>query len=110
MEQKNLPNATAVLILGILSIVGCCFYALPGLIFGIIALVLAKKDIALYNENPSVYLNYSNLKIGRIMAIIGLVLSIIYFILMIVVFALFGFGIMSDPEAFQEAIRQMSGQ
>jgi hypothetical protein len=50
MEQQKLPNATAVLILGIVSIVGCCCYGLPGLIAGIIALVLAKKDGELYRK------------------------------------------------------------
>jgi len=39
-EQRALPNATAVLVLGILSIVVC-------FITGIIALVQAKKEMAL---------------------------------------------------------------
>jgi hypothetical protein len=46
--QPPLPNATAVLVLGILSIVVC-------FITGIIALVLANKDMALYNANPGAY-------------------------------------------------------
>ena len=57
MEQSNfneltnqkLPNATAVLVLGILSIVTCCCYGVVGLILGIIALVLAKKERAAAN-------------------------------------------------------------
>ena len=81
MEKQNLPNATAVLILGILSIVGCCCYGIPGLIFGIIALVLAKKDKQLYVQNPESYLNYSNLNTGRILAIIGIVISVLYIVL-----------------------------
>ena len=43
-------------------------------------MVLAKKDLVLYNENPDVYLNYSNIKIGRTLAIIGIVLSVIFLI------------------------------
>lgn len=76
MEKQKLPNATAVLILGILSIPTCCFYG-AGLVFGIIALVLAKKDIDLYKTDPSLYDGYSNLNTGRILAIIGIVLSAI---------------------------------
>lgn len=64
-----LPNSTAVLVLGILSIVVC-------FITGIIALVMAKKDLELYNANPGMYSasSYSNIKTGRICAIIGIVL------------------------------------
>ncbi len=82
--QQPLPNGTTVLVLGILSIVIC-------FITGIIALVMAKKDMALYNANPGMYTpaSYNNLKIGRICAIIGIVLQaigILVYILMIVVF------------------------
>lgn len=80
MEKQKLPNATAVLILGILSILTCCCWGIIGLILGIVALVLAKKDIQLYNENPEIYSGYSNLNIGRVLAIIGIILSSIYLI------------------------------
>ena len=85
MEKRNLPNATTVLALGILSIITCCCYGIVGLILGIIALVLAKKDLVLYNENPDLYLNYSNIKIGRTLAIIGIVLSVIFLLAFIYV-------------------------
>jgi len=78
MEKQKLPNATAVLILGILSIVSCCCVGIFGFIFAVIALLLAKKDMKLYSENPEQYTNYSNLKTGRIIAIIGLVLSTLF--------------------------------
>lgn len=80
MEKQKLPNAQAVLILGILSILTCCCYGVIGLILGIIALVLAKKDTKLYAENPELYSNYSNIKTGKILAYIGIVLSAIYLI------------------------------
>ena len=80
MEKQKLPNATAVLILGILSILTCCCWGIIGLILGIVALVLAKKDIQLYNENPEIYSGYSNLNTGRVLAIIGIILSSIYLI------------------------------
>jgi hypothetical protein len=64
-----LPNATTVLVLGILSIVICGF-------LGIIGLVMGNKDMALYNSNPSMYSesSLSSLKAGKICSIIGLCL------------------------------------
>jgi len=108
MEQRKLPNATAVMILGILSILTCCCYGV-GLILGIVALVLAKKDIALYAESPELYTNYNNLNTGKILAIIGIVLNVIYLIYIIWMFATFGFETMQNPELLQEKIREMMG-
>ncbi len=80
MEKQKLPNATAVLVLGILSILTCCCWGVIGLILGIVALILAKKDIALYIENPELYDGYSNINTGRVLAIIGIILSTLYLI------------------------------
>ncbi len=110
LTNQKLPNATAVLILGILSIVTCCCYGIVGLILGVIALVLAKKDMALYTINPQGYSNYSNLNIGRILAIIGIVLSVLYLIMTIWMFATFGMEGMQDQEFMQQRIREMMGQ
>ena len=80
MEKQKLPNAQAVLILGILSILTCCCWGIIGLILGILALILAKKDTVLYLENPELYDGYGNINIGRVLAIIGIILSSIYLI------------------------------
>ncbi|HLF53041.1 CCC motif membrane protein [Flavobacterium sp.] len=96
MEKRNLPNATAVLVLGILSILTCCCYGIIGLILGIIALVLANKDMKLYRENPELYSNYQNLNIGKILAIIGVVLSAIYFMVNIYLYVVVGEEGMKD--------------
>ena len=85
MERRNLPNGTAVLVLGILSIITCCCYGFIGLILGIIALVLANKDLKMYQENPELYLNYKNVSIGRILGIIGIVMSSLFLLLIIYV-------------------------
>lgn len=108
MEKQKLPNATAVLVLGILSILGCCFYAL-GIVFSIIALVMAKKDMALYAINPAGYDNYGNLKTGRILAIIGLVLNIVYVITLIAFIAFFGWAVLQDPVLMQEKMQELQG-
>lgn len=110
MEKQKLPNAQAVLILGILSILTCCCYGVIGLILGIVALVLAKKDQKLYLENPELYSNYSNVKTGKILAIIGIVLCLIYIIYMIWIISTFGLETLQDQELMQEKIREMMGQ
>ncbi len=83
-NATQLPNATATLVLGILSIVVC-------FICGIIALVISSKDMALYKDNPGQYslASYNNIKAGRICAIIGLVLQVIGLIFYIAFIAFF---------------------
>lgn len=103
MEKQTLPNSTLILVFGILSILGCCCYGILGLIFAIIAMVLAKKATALYAEDPELYTGYQNVKTGKILAIIGLVLSIIYIITLIISFAFHGF---MSPEQIQEMLEQ----
>lgn len=105
MMKQNLPNATAVLILGIASIVTCCCYGIIGLILGIIGLILASKDLKLYKENPSEYTNYNNLNIGRILCIVGIVLNALYLAYMIFILAYYGLDTLQDPEAIQEIIK-----
>jgi hypothetical protein len=103
-----LPNATAVLVLGIIAIVGCFCYGIIGLICGIIALVLAKKDMALYNANPGGYTpgSLSNLKAGKVCAIIGLSLSILYVCLVIFIIITIGFAALSDPTHFMQNLNR----
>ncbi|MEO5683805.1 MAG: CCC motif membrane protein [Chitinophagaceae bacterium] len=82
--QQSLPNATVVLVLGILSIVICFL----GVAMGIIALVLAGKDSKLYNTSPEIYsaVSYNNLKAGKTCAIIGLILNGLLALLYIAIF------------------------
>ena len=70
--RKQLPNASTVMVLGILSIVTCFCYGIVGIVLGIIALSIGKKDLQLYRENPEGYDNYSSLNTGRICAIVGI--------------------------------------
>ncbi|MCK9422325.1 MAG: hypothetical protein M0Q38_06990 [Bacteroidales bacterium] len=81
---QNLPNANVVLVLGILSIVFCWwhFFSLVGIILGIITIVLAQKEIFIYQAQPQRYTlsSLNNVKTGRICAIIGLSISIIVFV------------------------------
>ena len=76
--KQSLPNATAVLVLGICSVVFSCFYV--GVICGIIGLVLSSKGRAMYRQNPEQYEGWGQLNAGWIMSIIGTVLGAIFII------------------------------
>jgi hypothetical protein len=109
MENQKLPNATAVLVLGILSILTCCCYGIISVILGTVGLVLANKDVKLYAENPTVYSNYNNLKIGKILSIIGIVLGIIYLLLIVWLVVTFGYETLQDPELLKEEMNRHFG-
>ena len=100
VSGDKLPNANATLTLGIISIVGCLLYALPGLICGIIAIALHKKDKEIYKSDPVRFdASYKNAKAGFICGIIGLSLSAAY-ILFLVFFVLFAVTAMAPLTRF----------
>jgi len=88
--QQTLPNSTAILVLGIISIPVCiCYFFLgiPGIVLGIIALSLSVKAKKLYDENPSLYTksSYNNYNAGKICAIIGLIINTLWFLFFVIV-------------------------
>lgn len=107
---QKLPNATAVLILGIISIVACCCYGIISIILGGVGIYFANKDTELYNENPAKYSNFNNIKTGKILCIIGIVLGVIYMIYMIWAISYFGLETLQDPAMMEEKMREMLGQ
>lgn len=108
MQKQNLPNATAVLILGILSILGCCFYIFPGIICGVIALRLYKKDIQLYQTSPELYQNYELLNTGRILSIIGITLSVLNLIFILYAISLVGVDVLFNQELMKERLNDLT--
>lgn len=90
--QVPVPNSTAVLVLGIISIALCWCYGIVSLTCGIIALVLANKGMAAYKANTSAYTlsSFNNLKGGKICAIIGVSLGSLYLIFVIVYLVILG--------------------
>ena len=89
--QQNLPNATTVLVLGIISIVGSFCYGIVGLVCGIIGLVLANKDKKLYMESPDLYsaASFSTSNAGRICSLVGLILSCLIIVIVIIYIIIF---------------------
>lgn len=80
--NETLPDSTAVLVLGILSILGTICYGVLGLILGILAVAMSSKPTRLYRANPGRYSHssYSNMKAGKICGIIGLCISVVILI------------------------------
>lgn len=101
MEKHTLPNSTGILILGILSIITCCCYGIVGLVLGIVALVMAKKAANLYKEAPENYTGYSNVKAGKVLAIIGIVFNVLI-LCMVFILILIGVEGFQDPAALEQ--------
>ncbi|MFC7356318.1 hypothetical protein ACFQO1_01355 [Jejudonia soesokkakensis] len=99
MNQQNLPGESTITTLWIIALVcvllGCCcgiVSALPALIVSIISLVMANKNIKLFQANPGEFLahSYSSVKTGKIMSIINIVLSSIIFLGYMLYFLIYG--------------------
>lgn len=90
--QPELPNATAALVLGIISIPTCFCLGIAGLVCGIIAIILGGKAVKLHKANPGVYnpSSYNNANAGKICGIIGVVLSSLYILYVILYFVFIG--------------------
>lgn len=88
--KQPVPNETATLVLGILSILGCICYGLPGIIMAIIALFLAHSSREAYFANPNKYSrsSYNNMNAGRICAIIGLSIGLLFLLFYLILLAL----------------------
>ncbi|ESU18566.1 hypothetical protein FCR2A7T_28630 [Flavobacterium cauense R2A-7] len=83
MEKQKLPNQQAVMILGILSYIGCCCSnGIVGVLLSGIGIYLANKDEKLLAENPENYLPGS-LKTWKIINIVSLVISSLFVFILI---------------------------
>jgi hypothetical protein len=78
-NKEKLPNEQAVMILGILSYIGCCCTSgILGIILSGIGIYLANKAEKVFAENPEHYIA-GNLKTWKIVNYIGLGLSLLMF-------------------------------
>ena len=86
MKKKDLPNATAVLVLGILSLVFCWCYGFVGLVLGILAVAIASGPRRAYLEHPEEYTeaSYKNLSAGRVCGIVGMALAVVAFVILMI--------------------------
>ncbi|GGW31318.1 CCC motif membrane protein [Arenibacter certesii] len=109
MEQQKLPNATLILVFGIISIVTCCCYGVIGLIFGIIGLILANKATNLYALNPDQYEGYNNVKLGKTLSIIGIVLNILVVVFFVWIVSIIGWDALQNEDLMRERLEDYLG-
>jgi uncharacterized membrane protein len=107
MEQRNLPNATVSLVLGILSILTCFCYGIIGLTLGIIAFVLGNKALKIHTEDPTIYTGEGNAKAGKILGIIGVVLGLIYLCFVVFIIYKIGTDAIGNPELMQQRLEEL---
>lgn len=103
MEQQKLPNSTLILVLGIAGFV-CCCVAGVGIIPSAIGFFLAIKSEKIYAENPELYDNISQIKTGKIVALIAMILSGLVLVRWIYVIATGDFDAIMEQS--QEMIEQ----
>ena len=105
--KTTLPNSTATLVLGILSVVTFCCYGIIGLPLGIIALVLGNKAMKEFHLHPENYIGEGNAKAGRVLGIIGVVFNLLYIGYVIWIIYMIGFDSLQNPEIIQEKILEI---
>lgn len=97
---KELPNSTAVLVMGIISLVCFCCIAsgIAGIILAIVGLTMANKALKIYAENPEIYTekSYKNTKAGRVCAIIGICLGGVWVIGVAIYLSIVGFAVLAS--------------
>lgn len=77
MEKQKLPNEQAVMILALVSFVGCCCTSgLLGVILAGIGIYLANKDEKLYLANPETY-NLGALNTWKIINYVSMAISVL---------------------------------
>jgi hypothetical protein len=93
--QETAPNAVAVLVLGILSILGLFCYGVVGLVLAIIALALAIEPTRKYRMEPGRYTDSSinQVKAGKICSWVTVgIIGVFVLILLMFGLAVIGMG------------------
>ena len=92
--SQRCGRAIAAMILGIMSMMTCMFYGIPGLVCGILALVFARqaRDRVQLGQAPQFSLDFA--RAGRVCGWVGIGLSIVFLVIMaaymIFIFAIIG--------------------
>lgn len=82
-QRPDLPNATKILVMGILSL---AISLGVGIIFSIIGIVRSKESLAIHKDNPGVYNGYGRVKTGRVLSIVGIFINILMIIYIVFLF------------------------
>lgn len=97
-NRQKLPNAVAVLVLGICSIIFGCF--IIGMVLGIIGLSMSKKGRRLNKANPGQYEGAGMLTAGYILSLIGTILGAIYTLYLLIAVMILGGTALSFSDMF----------
>lgn len=86
-NKRSLPEASTVLVLGILSLVFTFSCGIVGLILGIIAVAMASSQRKIYMNAPGEYTesSYNNVNAGRVCGIISICVAAIVLVFTILV-------------------------
>ena len=103
--KKQLPNAQATFILGIVSIVPGCLCSCLGIVLGIIGLVIGSNASKIYDADPNSYTeeDYKQVKNGKTLSIVGIVLTTLKIILSFI----FNIGSITSPIIYETTIIQI---
>ena len=85
-SRKSLPNAFAVLLLGIFSLLFSVLYGVPGFLCGVIALVLSRSAKRLRRQSPDSYTagSWRLIVTGRVLATLGLIVSLLVMAVLVI--------------------------
>ena len=99
--QTILPNSTATMVLGIMSIACLCCFVI-GFVMGIIGIVLGVITTKQYRQSPGVYTeaSYKNAKVGKICSIIGLVLCVLHCLAVVMFWAAYKDGVRAILQSY----------
>lgn len=97
--KPALPNSTASLVLGIISLVTFFCYGIVSIVLGILAIVNSNKALAIASQKPGVFSesSVSNAKAGKVMGIIGVCIGGIYLLAIIAVIVFVGTAVSALP-------------
>jgi len=108
-KSRKLPYTVLIVVLGALSIIGCCFYFYIALILGCVALFLAHKATQTYKEDPHGYDDFPTVTVGKVLAIIGIVLNLLALAITVWMVMTFGWEAMQDQEELQRLFMDYFG-
>ena len=104
MEKQKLPNEKTVMILSLVSFIGCCCTSGGlGIVLSGIGLYLAVKDEKLLAENPEEY-TIGSMNTWKIICIISMVISVL-----MLIYAIY-MKVTGKDEAQQEQLMEMIRQ
>lgn len=108
MEKQKLPNGQAVMILGLLSFIGCCCTnGILGLVLSGVGLYLANQSEKLYQANPEQY-DLGSLNTWKTVNIVSLAISAVFVIYLVYLLATGKYSEMQ--EQYMEMLNQMQNK